>query len=72
MNEHSIEDFGLLVIIILAATVTMIGWYKVYVEPNDAIAMEIISCMGTDDSPESYEECRRKAIAAGPNFQSRH
>jgi hypothetical protein len=71
MNEHSIEDFGLLVIIILAATVTMVGWYKVYVEPSDAIAMEIISCMGDDDSPESYEECRRKTIAGGPNFQSR-
>ena len=72
MSKHNIEDFGLMLITILAAAVIMVGWYKIYVEPNDATAMEIVSCMGDDDSFKSYEECRRKTIAAGPNFQSKN
>ena len=73
MDKNNSKDFGRgLILVWLAAVVSMVGWYKLYIEPNDAIVMEIVSCMGDDDSRKSYEECRRKTIAARPNFQSRY
>ena len=62
-NPNLTEDFILAIVTVLALATVAVGWYKVWVEPNDAITGQIVACMGEDMSREAYDECRGKVLA---------
>lgn len=63
LKPNQTEDSILALVTVLALATVAVGWYKVYVEPNDEVALQIASCMGEDRSREAYDECRGKVLA---------
>ena len=54
MNTNAYVDF---VMVIIMFSILAIGWFFIYVQPNDKFLHEVMDCMDDDRSRQAYDRC---------------